>query len=319
MPNSWLKKNLLTRTRLTGFVLLSLAIHFMLVAIHEMKPVSVEKEKGPPPIRVKYVEPEKPKAKDSGRIIDTPAPPKKVEKARTEDLLAKYDSRAHSNANKKTPKTYQRKKTAVPKVKGSRGSKGTTLTREKKVARKPKTRAKIEPRKHRLPESSIGKVKTLTRDKPSPKESSASSRPGTGSVLALLDGFDPEPFASLNTEDLENIDDDEPVSLDTKEVKYASYFARIKHQIERVWIYPSDAARRGISGELNLTFSISRDGNLLGARLLDRSGFEILDVAALKAVKEAAPFYPIPANIKRDKLTIQANFIYTPQFETIEP
>ena len=110
----------------------------------------------------------------------------------------------------------------------------------------------------------------------------------------------------------QTLDNDEPVSLETTEVKYASYFAKIKHQIERVWIYPSDAAKRGISGDLNLTFSISKDGNLLGVRLLDRSGYEILDMAALKAVKEAAPFYPFPSTIQREKLTIQARFIYTP-------
>ena len=46
---------------------------------------------------------------------------------------------------------------------------------------------------------------------------------------------------------------------------------------------------------------------------------EILDMAALKAVKEAAPFYPFPSTIQREKLTIQANFIYPPNLETIAP
>jgi len=280
-------------------------------------PAREEKIKGPPPIQVRYIEPEKPMAAKSGRIIDTPKPPKKTEKARTKELLAKFDSRAHSNANKKTSKTYQRKKTVVPKSKGSMGRTGTAPAREKRIARKPKTRSIIESKKRPLPESDIGTIKTVAKKKLT--TSAATPKAGTGSVLALLDGFDPEKFASLDTESLENSDDDEPVSLDTTEVKYASYFARIKHQIERVWIYPSDAAKRGISGDLNLTFSISKDGNLLGARLLDRSGYEILDMAALKAVKEAAPYYPFPATIQREKLTIQANFIYTPNLETIAP
>ncbi|MBT3923119.1 MAG: energy transducer TonB [Nitrospina sp.] len=319
MPNSWLKNNLLNRTRLTGFILISLAIHFMLVIVHMMNPVSEKVEKGPPPIQVKYVESEKPKASKSSRIIDTPLPPKKIEKARTKELQAKYDSRAHSNTSAKTSKTYQRKKTVVPKSKGSRENPGIAPVRKNKVVRKPKTQSKVESPKRNLPESDIGKFKTLTRKKTTPSTSSSAPKAGTGSALALLDGFDPEKFASLDTKNLENSDDDEPVSLDTTEVKYASYFARIKHQIERVWIYPSDAAKRGISGDLNLTFSISKDGNLLGARLLDRSGYEILDMAALKAVKEAAPFYPFPANIQREKLTIQANFIYTPNLESIAP
>ena len=280
-------------------------------------PVSEEKIKGPPPIQVKYIELKKTKNAKAGKIIDTPTPPKKTEKARTKELLAKYDSRAHSNTENKTSKTYQRKKTVVPKAKGSAGKKGATSVRENKTARKPQKRASIKPRKKLLPESDIGKFKSVTKKRPQTSTSSSSPKTGTGNSLALLDGFDPEPFASLSTDDLENLDDDEQVSLDTTEVKYASYFARIKHQIERVWIYPIEAAERGISGDLTLTFRISKDGNLLGVRLVDQSGYEILDVAALKAVKEAAPFYPFPATIQREKLSIQANFVYTPQFEPI--
>lgn len=316
MSKPWLKDSLLNRTRLSGFILVSLGIHLTSVIVHMAIPVSEEKTKGPPPIKVKYIEPEKTKTAKTGTIIDTPTPPKKIEKPRSKELLAKFDSRSHSNTKKKTSKTYQRKKTVVPKAKGSVGKKGS-VTRKKKTAQKPKRLASIKPREKLLPESDIGKFKSITKKKSQTSTSSYSSKAGTGNSLALLDGFDPEPFASLSTEDLENLDDDEPVSLDTKEVKYASYFARIKHQIERVWMYPIEAAERGISGDLTLTFRISKDGNLLGVRLMDRSGYEILDVAALKAVKEAAPFYPFPATIQREKLSIQANFVYTPQFAPI--
>ena len=317
MSKPWVKNSLLNRTRLSGFILVSLGIHLTSVIVHMAIPVSEEKIKGPPPIQVKYIEPEKTKNATAGKIIDTPIPPKKPEKARSRELLAKYDSRAHSSTKKKTSKTYQRKKNVVPKAKGSAGKTGTTSVREKNTARKPQKRTSIKPRKKLLPESDIGKFKPVTKKRPPTSTSSSSSRAVTGNSLALLDGFDPEPFASLSTDDLENLDDDEPVSLDTTEVKYASYFARIKHQIERVWVYPIEAAERGISGDLTLTFRVSKDGNLLGVRLLDQSGYEILDVAALKAVKEAAPFYPFPETIQRQKLSIQANFVYTPQFEPI--
>lgn len=317
MPNLCMENNLLNRTRLSGFIIVSLIIHFLLVMAHMMMPVHKEKVKGPPPIQVKYVPSEKKLLDKNGHIIDAPRPPKKTEKARTQDLLAKFDSRAHSNNDKRIPKKYQQKKTRVPKSKGSTQKPRTSPAQAKKNARKPKTQSAIEPWKKSLPESNIGKYRTLSREKPLSSASSTRPNAGTGSALALLDGLDTEKFASIETGALENIDDDEPVSLDTTEVKYASYFARIKHQIEQVWIYPSDAAQRGISGDLNLTFSISKDGNLLGAHLLDQSGYEILDMAALKAVKEAAPFYPFPSNIQREKLTIQANFIYTPNFEPV--
>ena len=110
MLNPWLKNSLLNRTRLSGFILVSLGIHLTMVIVHMAIPEKEENVKGPPPIRVKYIEPEKKKTPKTGQIIDTPTPPKKTEKARAKELLAKYDSRSHSNTAKKSQKNYQRKK-----------------------------------------------------------------------------------------------------------------------------------------------------------------------------------------------------------------
>jgi len=309
-----MENSLLNRTRLSGFILLSLGVHISFVIAHMLVPAQEKVVKGPPPIQVKYFETKKPLDSKPGKIVDTPKPPVKSEKPKREELLAKFDSRSHSNQKPTPKKIYKRKKTVVPKSKGSTRKTGSSRTQPKKIApeKKFRKRTQLKPRKNPLPESDIGTFKSITPDKVQKPRPSSMKKAGTGSTLALLDGFDPDQFASLDTDSLMDADDDEPVSLDTTEVKYASYFARIKHQIERVWIYPSDAAQRGISGDLSLTFRISKDGNLMGVRLVDQSGYEILDVAALKAVKEAAPFYPFPKNIKREKITILANFVYTP-------
>ena len=95
-----------------------------------------------------------------------------------------------------------------------------------------------------MPESDIGTFKSTTSEKIQNSQSSTIKKEGTVNSLALLDGLDVEQFASMDTDLLEDSDDNEPVSLDTKEVKYGSYFARIKHQIERVWIYPLPAAQK---------------------------------------------------------------------------
>ena len=99
----------------------------------------------------------------------------------------------------------------------------------------------------------IGTFKSITSEKTQKSKPSTIKKEGAVNTLALLDGLDAEKFASMDTDLLEDYDDNEPISLDTKEVKYADYFARIKHQIELVWIYPSTAAERGISGDLSLT------------------------------------------------------------------
>jgi len=44
--------------------------------------------------------------------------------------------------------------------------------------------------------------------------------------------------------------------------------------------------------------------------VLDSSGFRILDEAAIRAVKEASPYLPLPEAWHQDSLTVTGNFIY---------
>jgi periplasmic protein TonB len=316
---NWYENSLLNRTRLAGFLLLSLGLHISFVIAHMLMPVQNKEVKGPPPIQVKYFESKKKMDSKPEKIVDATKPLVKSEKANRKELLAKYDSRSHSNKKKTPEKIYKRKKTVVPKPKRALSKTGSNQRNVKKSASKKKfqKKSRLKARKQPLPESDIGTFRSITPDKMQKTKPSSRQKAGVGSTLALLDGFDAEQFASLDTDSTKDSDDDELVSLDTTEVKYASYFARIKHQIERVWIYPSDAAQKGISGVLSLKFRISKDGNLMGVYIIDKSGYEILDVAALKAVKEAAPFYPFPKNIHREKISILANFVYTPNFQPV--
>lgn len=316
---NWFENSFLNRTRLAGFLLLSLGLHISFVIAHMLMPVQKKEIKGPPPIQVKYFESKKALDAKPGKIVDAPKPLTKSEKPKRKELLAKYDSRSHSNKKKTPKKIFRRKKTIVPKSKEILSKTGSNQTRAKKIAPKKQfqKQSRLKLRKQPLPESAIGTFRPIIPDKIKKTKPSSTQRFGAGSTQDLLDGFDAEQFASLDTDSVEDSDDDELVSLDTTEAKYASYFARIQHQIERVWIYPSDAAQKGISGDLSLKFRISKDGNLMGVHLVDKSGHEILDVAALKAVKEAAPFYPFPKNIQREKISILANFVYTPNFEPL--
>ena len=309
----WVNHSLLDETRLYRFILYSFLIHLIALLLHWLVPTKSSLPAPPPPIQVKIAEPEKPRDElEKGTIIDAPKP-KKIEKPRSSQLLASQDSRAHSNLKKSEDKTYQSKKTTVPKPSGlPQVSKKSPLPPRKK-APKPVAQQKTQKSKHSFPLSDQGTFVPQAKEKPK-TESQSNLSSGTKGTLSMLDGFDPDKYASLNTKSLDESFDEEDVSLDTTETEYASYFARIKHQIERVWTYPTEAAQRGISGKLTLRFRISRDGNLISAHVVDQSGHKILDFAAIKAVKEAAPFYPFPVNIKKDKLSILATFIYSPNY-----
>lgn len=105
-------------------------------------------------------------------------------------------------------------------------------------------------------------------------------------------------------------DKDGPVRLDTREPKYIPYFTSIKRAIELVWEYPEPALRYGIQGKLVLEFTILGNGHLEETRLVRSSGFSVLDQEAIRAVKAAAPFGPIPPWIGKSRLDITASFEY---------
>jgi TonB family protein len=101
-----------------------------------------------------------------------------------------------------------------------------------------------------------------------------------------------------------------PVSLNTKDPIFVSYFNKIKQSIESEWEYPELALRYGLQGKLSLEFVIAKDGQLTQLRLVRSSGSQLLDEEAIRAIKAAAPFPPIPPWIKSNPLPISASMEY---------
>jgi TonB family protein len=99
-------------------------------------------------------------------------------------------------------------------------------------------------------------------------------------------------------------------SLNAPEIQYISYFASIKRKIELVWQYPYDAAVAGIQGECMIDFVIGRDGKLESVELIRGSGYKVLDDEAIRSVRKASPFDPIPADYKIPRLEIRGRFVY---------
>ena len=100
------------------------------------------------------------------------------------------------------------------------------------------------------------------------------------------------------------------VSLNTRDPIYVSYFTKIKQNIEQQWEYPEVALRYGLQGRLSLEFTIGGSGQLEQLRMTRSSGSQVLDEEALRAIKAAAPFPPIPSWIKPIPLSISASMEY---------
>ncbi|MDI6890569.1 MAG: TonB family protein [Thermodesulfovibrionales bacterium] len=100
-------------------------------------------------------------------------------------------------------------------------------------------------------------------------------------------------------------------AFDMKELRYSGYLRRLKERIESIWIYPPDAAARGIYGDLIIKFTIKKNGRLGPVELIRTSGHKNLDDAALRALRDAEPFWPLPDEWDMEAYTIEGHFIYT--------
>ncbi len=140
-------------------------------------------------------------------------------------------------------------------------------------------------------------------------ESGNSSQTGQGGPSASTMRerlFDREIIAKLTPKKSE----DNGITFDTKEYKYYGYMQRLREKIEGIWKYPAEAAERKLNGELYIRFTIKKDGSLGSVELVHTSGYKILDDAALTALRDADPYWPLPDSWKEDSLTITGHFVY---------
>ena len=86
------------------------------------------------------------------------------------------------------------------------------------------------------------------------------------------------------------------VSSRTRENKYAAYIEKWRLLVERVGNlnYPEEALQQKLEGSLVLDVAINADGSVNKVRILDDSGYKILDDAASRIVHIAAPFDRFP-------------------------
>ncbi|MFN3396559.1 MAG: energy transducer TonB, partial [Thermodesulfovibrionales bacterium] len=145
--------------------------------------------------------------------------------------------------------------------------------------------------------------------KPLPSTPSRSGPSGGSPVLPRERLFDREVVEKLAKKEKEDIKPDRGITFDTNELRYYSYMQRLKDKIEGIWRYPPEAAERGIYGDLYIRFTIKKNGRLGDIELLRTSGYRSLDEAAMKALRDAEPFWPLPEEWKKDDLIITGHFI----------
>ncbi len=92
------------------------------------------------------------------------------------------------------------------------------------------------------------------------------------------------------------------VGARAQEYRFAQYVDNWRLKIERIGNlnYPAEAKARRIYGRLQLTVAIKADGEVEAIEINRSSGYKVLDQAAIRIVRLAAPFERFPESIKAD-------------------
>jgi protein TonB len=92
------------------------------------------------------------------------------------------------------------------------------------------------------------------------------------------------------------------VSASTREYKYANYLDAWRRKVERIGNinYPDEARRKKLYGNLVLLVALRADGTIYEIKVRRSSGHKILDDAAIRIVRLAAPYAPFPTEIRKE-------------------
>jgi periplasmic protein TonB len=336
------------QSRAGRFLLLSLMLHLLAVvalslslrASEELRPEQRERQN---PIRVSFVRPENTEEPDKPEVFaetssraQTPEGPKADVAKDTHTAIPEPQQAPAQPSPPSKPQVREEPRPQVapppipvtpkpapevaakrppspspPRQETAKATPQSPPKRERKPAEPPEPK-----RMARLPEPAEGppsrpSQEPTSQTRPtmeSPLQPEHRSLPRLGRI-PLLSGEDLEKYAQVRTSDQQGASGG-AVSLDSKELKYLSYFAHIKRRIERAWSYPPDAISNGLQGQLHLKFVLRSNGHVKAVELLRSSGYKVLDKEAWDAVVSAGPFEAFPPTIPDEELHITARFTY---------
>jgi protein TonB len=171
------------------------------------------------------------------------------------------------------------------------------------------------------PQKQIDQQRTAVATKAMARHSVTSEKMDDEQEENKLEGVNPEfeqlslEVASLKAEldDVTRTSAEQPrvrrlTATSAKKSVDAAYLLDWRQRLEAVGnqYYPEASIRYGMYGDLRMLVVIRADGSLEDIQVLTSSGYAVLDEAAIKIVRMAAPYAPFPPELKAttDKLEI---------------
>jgi protein TonB len=84
----------------------------------------------------------------------------------------------------------------------------------------------------------------------------------------------------------------------------------VRKRVQQAQRYPRLAQANGVEGQTRVEFTLRRDGTLETVEVVKPSGSTALDDAAVAAVRDAAPFPPLPEDQRGDRIQFLLDVVF---------
>ena len=276
---------------ITGFVLLSLLLHLLLLLVPKDRLFPVEV--APPPV---YVEVRPPQPLD--RELDLP-------------IREELEKPREKPAERLAEKDQVVEKETAPEGQDTEDREPVVQAPQPVPRPQPPTPPRPEPRpeKPKADESDQTLAETpegwkRKRTEPSPEVPD----------LQTLTQISPQAMAQIERDWRQkyrkDIERGDTVWMDTQQDMLISFMRRFRDRIYLVWNYPESARIRNQQGSCLVRITVDRDGNVTDVVLMESSGYRVLDDEVTRAVRQGATYGPLPRAYPNEYLHIMALFNY---------
>jgi protein TonB len=276
---------------ITGFVLLSLLLHLLLLLVPKDRLFPAEM--APPPV---YVEVRPPQPLD--RELDLP-------------IREELEKPREKPAERLAEKDQVVEKETAPEGQDTEDREPVVQAPQPVPRPQPPTPPQPEPRpeKPKADESE----KTIAETPEGWKRKSTEPSPEVPDLQTLTQ-ISPQAMAQIERnwrqKYRKDIERGDTVWMDTQQDLLISFMRRFRNNIYGVWNYPESARRQNQQGSCLLRITVDRDGNITDVILMESSGYRVLDDEAMRAVRQGATYGPLPRAYPNEYLHIMALFNY---------
>jgi protein TonB len=228
------------------------------------------------------------------------------------DFLAEQSSVARGESN-----PNPRGRSQLPRSSGEARQLSESVSADSRE-KAPPTESAQQTRERRVVESTE-RPPTVASDRTPAKAGEQGDKPGTdlpdpgeGPQIAKLGSTTRElPVTIENQESA--VTARGPISVNARGVgALEAYRAYLERAIQQRWQIPPEANLLERPVSVTIEFEIAKDGRLLITRAYDTTGMAILDQAAMRAIRLAAPFRPLPDVFPFPSQIFTDTFVYYP-------